>query len=72
MMQQATAWKWRQWETQIRNSCSFCWCKSSNNIHIINCKQKGWTTDFIQIHTLQKITRLQQKITKSLCQSKNH
>jgi len=24
IMQQATAWKWRQWETQIRNSCSFC------------------------------------------------
>jgi len=31
IMQQLTAQKWKQWETQIRKTCSFCWCKSSNN-----------------------------------------
>jgi len=30
-MQQEIARKWKQWGTQIRNTCSFCWCKSSNN-----------------------------------------
>jgi len=26
-----TARKWKRLETQIRSTCLFCWCKSSNN-----------------------------------------
>jgi len=29
--QHQIAWKWKQWKTQIGNTCSLCWCKSSNN-----------------------------------------
>ena len=48
-------------------------------INVINCLriENGWkvrkrTADFLQTHTLQKITRLHWKITRSLGQSKNH
>ena len=48
-------------------------------IHVISCLriENGWklkkrTCDFLQTHTLQKITRLHRIITRSLGQSKNH
>jgi len=54
--------KRKQSETQIRNTCSFCWCKSSNNCSR-NQLFTGWkgqkvrkkTNDFLQTHTLQKL-----------------